>query len=114
MLVYRDACGIVAPLMHKQLHSESYAAFTALLRETRERKQISQTTLADRLQAHQSFVSKVENGQRRLDAVELLEWLGALRAHPEVFIRTLSERLGTTRRTFELVGGGDPPKETRR
>lgn len=80
---------MVAPPMHKQLHSESYAIFMALLREIRESKRVSQETLALRLGVHQSFVSKVETGHRRLDAVELLEWLRALQAHPEVFIRTL-------------------------
>ncbi len=108
---------MVAPPMHKQLHSESYAIFMALLREIRESKRVSQETLALRLGVHQSFVSKVETGHRRLDAVELLEWLRALQAHPEVFIRTLGERLETARRTVFLFSGAEgvpAPKRPRR
>ncbi|MFD1469897.1 helix-turn-helix domain-containing protein [Hymenobacter caeli] len=39
---------------------------------------ISQTQLATALEIGQSDVSKVEQGQRRLDIVELVEWLAAL------------------------------------
>ena len=107
---------MVAPPMHKQLHSESYAIFMALLREVRESKRVSQETLAGRLGVHQSFVSKVETGHRRLDSVELLEWLSALQAHPEVFIRTLGERLENARRTVFLISGteGVPVRPRRR
>ena len=89
--------------MRKQLHSEPYTLFLGLLRETRERRKISQSRLAERLRVHQSFVSKCETGARRLDAVELLQWLRALRAHPEVFIRELDERMDSHRITQRFL-----------
>ena len=109
---------MVARFMRRQLHTENYAIFLTLLRETRERLQISQQQLAERLHVQQSFVSKCETGARRLDAVELMQWLNGLHAHPEVFIREFGERLEDHRRTLHYLstssggkGSGKPPKQ---
>lgn len=44
----------------------------------RDRRGISQTALAEELGHDQSFVSKVEHGQRRITVAELLRWAEAL------------------------------------
>jgi len=49
-----------------------------LLTELRESKGVSQAALAIELGHDQSFVSRLENGQRRVTAAELLEWAAAL------------------------------------
>jgi len=41
--------------------------------ETREAAGLTQVQLAARLSRPQSFVSKIESGERRIDVVELLE-----------------------------------------
>lgn len=42
-----------------------------LLRETRNKSGLTQVELAERLGVHQSYVSKYESGERRLDILEL-------------------------------------------
>ena len=49
-----------------------------LLRDLREKAGITQTDLAEQLDRPQSFVSKYESGQRRLDLVELKDIAEAL------------------------------------
>jgi transcriptional regulator with XRE-family HTH domain len=51
--------------------SEQYAALQELLRELRVAADLRQSDVAERLKAPQSFVSKYEAGERRLDIIEL-------------------------------------------
>ncbi len=64
--------------MQKSIHSRDYQAFQRLLREARERAGMSQEELAERLGETQSFVSKCERGERRLDVVETWRFCEAL------------------------------------
>jgi transcriptional regulator with XRE-family HTH domain len=45
-----------------------------VLVETRKSKGITQQELAGRLDRPQSYIAKVETGERRLDVVEFIEW----------------------------------------
>lgn len=49
-----------------------------LAAQLRERRGISQAALAEELGHDQSFVSKIEHGQRRITVAELLRWAEAL------------------------------------
>ena len=60
-------------------------ALCAVLRATRLDRKLTQVELAERLDRPQSFVSKYECGERRLDLVELSEVCDAL----EVALRDL-------------------------
>ncbi len=60
-------------------------ALCAVLRATRLDRKLTQVELAERLERPQSFVSKYECGERRLDLVELSEVCDAL----EVALRDL-------------------------
>jgi transcriptional regulator with XRE-family HTH domain len=57
----------------KTLGSRRHKALIALLIERREALGMTQTQLADRLGEYQSFVARLESGQRRVDVVEFLE-----------------------------------------
>jgi transcriptional regulator with XRE-family HTH domain len=57
--------------LQKSIHSARYRTFVRLLREERERAGVTQAELARRLDEQQSFVSKCERGERRLDVVEV-------------------------------------------
>ena len=48
-----------------------YAILRSLLRTIRKEAGVSQVELAKRLEVPQSFVSKIESGERRIDIVEL-------------------------------------------
>lgn len=53
-----------------------------VLTETRKAKGITQQDLADRLSRPQSYIAKVETGERRLDVVEFIEWANGIESSP--------------------------------
>ena len=79
--------------MFKTLHSRHNEIFLCLLRHQRELQRLRQTDLAVRLGRDQGTVSKVERGERRLDVIELREWLGALEVDFVAFMRDLDKQL---------------------
>lgn len=57
--------------MEKSLFSEAYRKFLAQLKTARKNAGVTQVELAKRLRETQSFVSKCERGERRIDVIEL-------------------------------------------
>lgn len=55
-----------------------YIEFIARLRKARISKRISQVELGESIQKPQTFVSKVETCERRLDLIEAARWCLAL------------------------------------
>lgn len=78
--------------MTHPLHEPRYQRIAALLTELRKARGLLQQDVADRIGRPQGFVSKVESGSRRLDVIELLDFLHALDADPHDFIDRLIER----------------------
>jgi transcriptional regulator with XRE-family HTH domain len=64
--------------------------------EARKDQGLTQVELARRLHRPQSFVSKYEHAERRLDVVEFLEIVRAMGLDPCAFLRTL-EAMGPFR-----------------
>lgn len=60
-----------------------------ILVEKRNAAGLTQVALAKLLRRPQSFVSKYETGERRLDVIELIEVAEALGADPAAIVRTL-------------------------
>ncbi len=60
------------------IHDPRYRKVIQILIELRESKKITQVQLASSLKKHQSYVAKVENFERRLDFIELYDWLKVL------------------------------------
>ena len=56
------------------VHTPEYIEFIARLRNVRLDKQINQRELAARLGKPQSYVSKVETCERRIDVIETAQW----------------------------------------
>ncbi len=79
--------------MKKTLHSPDYAVFLRLLREARKDAGLTQVQLADRLGQTQSFVSKCERGERRLDIAEVRAFCEALGISFSSFVTRFSESL---------------------
>lgn len=55
----------------KTIHTEAYRTFLRRLKEARVASGKTQVQVARSLEKPQSFVSKVERGERRLDPIEL-------------------------------------------
>ncbi|WP_170765321.1 helix-turn-helix domain-containing protein [Ruegeria lacuscaerulensis] len=68
--------------MTKTLHSEGQLALVAALIKARKDAGLSQMELANKLRCHQSFVARVESGQRRVDVPELVILCRALSVNP--------------------------------
>ena len=65
----------------------------ALLRQVRTEAGLTQTDVAQRLGQPQSFVSKYESGERRLDILELRELCQVIGIPLSEFIRRLEQAL---------------------
>jgi transcriptional regulator with XRE-family HTH domain len=68
--------------VNKSVFTEKYTRFRRLLIEIRQSSKLTQVQVAQRLHKPQSFVSKYERGERRLDVVEFLEVAKALEVNP--------------------------------
>ena len=73
----------------KALYEQSYAAFTSLLREERKKAGLTQAKLAKKIRRPQSYVSKYERGDRRLDVVEFIEVAQVIGFDPHEFLQKL-------------------------
>ncbi|SCG83076.1 hypothetical protein DW1_1505 [Proteiniborus sp. DW1] len=62
----------------KSIYTDDYIFIISALRNVRLKKNITQEEMAFRLNVNQSFISKVENRERRLDVIEFLSWIDAL------------------------------------
>ena len=78
--------------MSKPIHSAQSKRLRRLLVDHRKRSGLTQTELASLIGRPQTFVSKVETGERRMDVIELLQILSALGADPIEFIAALLRR----------------------
>ncbi|WP_064710664.1 helix-turn-helix domain-containing protein [Rhizobium bangladeshense] len=76
--------------MAKTLGTERHKALIALLIEKREAAGLTQIELAKRLGEYQSFVARLESGQRRVDVIEFLELSEILEFDPFNALRTIS------------------------
>lgn len=65
---------------------EKREALTALLKSLRSEAGLTQTEMANLLGKPQSYVSKYESGERRLDFVEVLEVCESLGVTPQAFV----------------------------
>ena len=75
--------------MTKSVFSQEYEKFRQLLVAARQQKRLTQSDVASALGKPQSFVSKYERGERRLDVVEFLQVADALKISPISMIMQL-------------------------
>ena len=80
-------------LVEKSLHSQGYRAMLRLLRKTRQSVGVTQEELATRLDETQTFISKCERGERRIDVIELRKFCEALGIPLSKFVRDLERVL---------------------
>lgn len=75
--------------MPRSIRSSRHQALQRLLAELRTAKGLTQAGVASRLKRPQSFVAKVEGGERRLDVVEFIEVVEAMGGDPVALLRKL-------------------------
>jgi transcriptional regulator with XRE-family HTH domain len=64
--------------MEKTIATREHKVFLRLLRNARKEAKLTQVQLAERLGETQSFVSRCERGERRLDLVEVRTFCRAI------------------------------------
>ncbi|MCC7300651.1 MAG: helix-turn-helix domain-containing protein [Verrucomicrobia bacterium] len=64
--------------MKKSIHSDEYGVVLKKLTQMREQAGLTQRDLAEKLDRENSFVWRIENGERRLDVVEFFWVCNAL------------------------------------
>ena len=84
--------------MSKTRYTQADDVFRELIKETRLAKNFTQADLAKSLGLPQSYVSKYDSGERRLDFVETVLVCEALGMSIEVFGAAYSARLTKARR----------------
>ncbi len=72
-------------------YSPRYGRFRAVLRKIREEAGLSQVVLAEKLGKPQTFVSKSELGERRLDFLETLDFCAACGVTVQELIKRLEK-----------------------
>jgi transcriptional regulator with XRE-family HTH domain len=84
----------------KSIFSARYETFRKELIKAREAAGLTQAQLAAKLSKPQSFVSKYERGERRLDVIEYVEVAEALGIDPVRFIRKILRAPVSRKKSF--------------
>lgn len=84
--------------MPSPLHSPHYQVFRDLLIEARESAGMTQVQVAALLRKPQSFVSKYERGERRIDFTEFIEIAAALEIDVNAFINAYRSSINIAKR----------------
>lgn len=98
--------------MPKSIYRPEYAQMRKLLRDVRERKGITQVDLAQRLGNTQNFISAIERGSRRIDAVELRDFCRQMETDLGSFVEEWEQRIASAKpargakRQLAKSGGG--------
>ena len=79
--------------LEKSIYTGEYSTVIRLLRQAREDAGLTQVDLAKRLGQTQSFVSKFERGDRRLDIIQLRSILSHLNVTLVEFVQLLETEL---------------------
>ncbi len=70
-------------------HPYRYQKFLKLLRTARKEAGYTQNEVAETLGEYQSYISKVECGERRMDVVEFIDYMKAISTNPTNIIEEL-------------------------
>ncbi|MDY4380161.1 helix-turn-helix transcriptional regulator [Pectobacterium brasiliense] len=77
------------------IYSDEYQSVIKILREARIEKGITQENLANTLGRPQSFVAKIENGERRLDVVEFVHIAHLLSVDASTVLEKIAHKIQT-------------------
>lgn len=77
----------------KVIHRSEYSIFLDCLRLARQDAHLTQVELADKLGTDQSYISKYERGERRIDVIELRAICAVVGVKLTDFVTNFEERL---------------------
>lgn len=80
------------------LYNPRYEVLRLQLQTVRQEAELTQNELARKLGKTQSYISKVESGERYLDIMEFLDWCSVCNADPYRVLRKLIQS-GTVNQT---------------
>ncbi len=93
--------------MRKSTFTHEYLTMRRLLQEYRRLAKLTQAELAQRVDETQSYVSKVERGERRLDLVQLQFFCSALGISLRDFVASFEQR------SSHKLGGPNSERKTK-
>ncbi len=73
--------------MEKSIHSQKYKEIIDRLKTARVSADLTQSEVAQKLNRPQSFISKIERGERRIDITELAEIAKIYKKTIDFFVR---------------------------
>lgn len=73
--------------MSRSIHNKEYRGIIQRLKEARIEVGLSQQEVADKLKKPQSYVSKIESGERRLDVAEIKKFANIYKKDVSYFIK---------------------------
>lgn len=94
--------------MPHALHSTAHQLLIARLRQARKAAGLRQAQVAARLGVPQSFVAKVEGGERRLDVIDFVRIAQAIEVDPATLIMQLVQMLAEGETLKPKPSGHDP------
>lgn len=77
----------------KTIYTREYRILLRMLKSKRQQKRISQEEMAKKLGVPQSFISKIESGERRIDVMELFRYCEGIGIDVIQFIKELSKEV---------------------
>lgn len=84
--------------MIKSLNSKEHKILLEMLYQLRVVSGLRQSDLADLLKVPQSFVSKIESGERRIDLIELREILKCFKTDIKEFVNEFENKINASRK----------------
>jgi len=79
--------------MGKTIHSHSYATAISLLKRERVKAKVTQVEIAQRMKVTQTYISKCERKERRMDLIESMDYCHAIDLKFSEFAKKLEKQL---------------------